>query len=213
MLTTVAPQAFFFLNSKFVRGQSVGLASRLHADQNATDAQRFRLAYGFVFGRLATDDEVEGALAYLKSYLDTVAPERKVRESKVLVPDTLPPYAELVRKTPGILGYYDFDDTERENGAESSGHTPSFSSQVLSGKADIHPVGPSVSRGQGVLMFRSGSRPENHAVSLNGQNQRLVISDPSLFHVDTGELSVEYWVHPESIGQATIIGRDGDERL
>ena len=212
-LTTIAPQALFFLNSKFVREHAKGLADRLLSNSELTNEQRTQHAYELVFGRRPTNQELQHSSAYRKSYLDTIKPKRDELQQNQLNQAELPTYADQVLQTPGLLAYYDFEENGIQQDADSKDTVQTFSNLAAPGTADARTVGPIVSHVPGVptLTYKTGTK--SYAVALNGQNQRIVISDPARFNVDTRELSVEYWFYPERISIATIVGRDGQERL
>ena len=65
-VTTVAPQALFFMNSDFVTECARGAADRLLKEDSLDDAQRVRLAYLRLLGRAPAEDEVSEALALLR---------------------------------------------------------------------------------------------------------------------------------------------------
>ena len=62
---TTPQQALFMLNSDFVHKQAGLLADRLAKEASGAE-ERIRLAYRLALGRVATDDEVKEALAYLE---------------------------------------------------------------------------------------------------------------------------------------------------
>jgi len=66
--TTVAPQALFMMNSKFVAERSANLARQLLEDQSADDAGRTRLAYRRVLSRIPSADEIDAGLTYVAAY-------------------------------------------------------------------------------------------------------------------------------------------------
>ena len=212
-LTTIAPQALFFLNSTFVREHASGLADRLLRNTELTNEQRTQRAYEIVFGRHPTNEEMERSSAYIESYLDAVNPNRNQRQQNNLIPEKLATYADQVLQSPGLIAYYDFEDNEILQASVSDDAVQTFSNLAVPGTADARSVGPMVKRVPGVPTLRYKTGQKSRAITLNGQNQRLVISDPAWFNVDTNELSVEYWFYPERIQIATIIGRDGQERL
>jgi hypothetical protein len=65
-VTTVAPQALFFMNSDFVAECAGGTAERLLRENSLEDAQRVGLAYLRLLGRVPADDETADALALLR---------------------------------------------------------------------------------------------------------------------------------------------------
>lgn len=71
LVSTVAPQALFLLNSPFTLAQAKYLAERLGRDvaSEAADGarMRIRLAYELLFGRFPTDDELEVAIQLVTS--------------------------------------------------------------------------------------------------------------------------------------------------
>jgi hypothetical protein len=64
-VTTVAPQALFFLNSEFVEQCARGAAERLLDEEGLADSQRIRVAYLRIVGREPDVDEVDAAVALL----------------------------------------------------------------------------------------------------------------------------------------------------
>jgi hypothetical protein len=64
-LSTVAPQALFFLNHSFVLEQTQALYRRLAASGNRNDVERIDRAYQLLFGRAAAPEEIAVAQAYL----------------------------------------------------------------------------------------------------------------------------------------------------
>jgi hypothetical protein len=66
-VTTVAPQALFFLNGDLAVSLSHGAAERLLAQEYKDDAARVQAAYLRVLGRKADADEVKDALATMKA--------------------------------------------------------------------------------------------------------------------------------------------------
>jgi len=65
--TTVPSQALFFLNSSFVRSQSLAMAQR-RLNEEAADDDRVRALYRLALGRSPQDDEVSRARAFLADY-------------------------------------------------------------------------------------------------------------------------------------------------
>ncbi|MFO1095236.1 MAG: DUF1549 and DUF1553 domain-containing protein [Planctomycetaceae bacterium] len=74
--TTVAPQALYLLNDRFVRRQALSLARRLIGDATVDSAERVRRAYRSALDREATADEVIRALAYVVDYSALAAQEQ-----------------------------------------------------------------------------------------------------------------------------------------
>jgi hypothetical protein len=70
--TVVAPQALIMLNSPFVMDAAEKLAVKLLADQRSDEA-RVQAAYAALYGRAATQREIERALAFLKNEEDRKA--------------------------------------------------------------------------------------------------------------------------------------------
>jgi len=68
--TTVAPQALFLLNGKFVLEQSEAFAKSLLTGPDAEDAGRIKAAYWRAFGRAPEATEVTQALTYIQDYED-----------------------------------------------------------------------------------------------------------------------------------------------
>jgi mono/diheme cytochrome c family protein len=69
--TTVPLQQLFVLNDEFLVNNAKALAARLTADPNTDDAERLRRAFPLVFGRPATEREVQLGLAFLASADET----------------------------------------------------------------------------------------------------------------------------------------------
>jgi Protein of unknown function (DUF1553)/Protein of unknown function (DUF1549)/Planctomycete cytochrome C/EF hand len=66
--STIGPaQALYFMNSPFVIRQAEGLAERLRAVEGG-DAGRARRVYRLAYARLPTDEERDGALAFLRAF-------------------------------------------------------------------------------------------------------------------------------------------------
>ncbi len=68
MLTNVAPQTLFMMNSEFVYDNSRKLAETLLAMKDATDSQRMELAYIRVLNRRPNAQEIDNGLSYIKRY-------------------------------------------------------------------------------------------------------------------------------------------------
>lgn len=66
-VTTVAPQALFFMNSAFVTGCARRCASQLLKEVDAIDAARVAWAYQHVLGRPADGDEVAQAIEFVRT--------------------------------------------------------------------------------------------------------------------------------------------------
>jgi len=64
-VTTVAPQALFFMNSDFVVDCARDAADRVLNTANLTDAGRVKLVYGRLFSRYPTAAELQSALDFL----------------------------------------------------------------------------------------------------------------------------------------------------
>ena len=64
-VTTVAPQALFFMNSRLVADCAGQAADRLLAEPGLTEAERVRQAYRLVLSRPPAEAEVNDALALL----------------------------------------------------------------------------------------------------------------------------------------------------
>jgi hypothetical protein len=65
-VTTVAPQALFFMNSDFVVDCARGAAERLLTDEPRSDSQRVRLAYLRLLGREPANEELNDAISLLR---------------------------------------------------------------------------------------------------------------------------------------------------
>lgn len=81
--TTVASQALFMMNSRFVREQAKGFAARVLGDSSKSNEERLQLAHQLAFGRRASSVEVEEGLAFLVAYQAT-AREAKVPEETLV---------------------------------------------------------------------------------------------------------------------------------
>ena len=66
-VTSVPLQQLFVLNSEFMQRQAKALAARLTSDAKANDADRIRRAFPILYGRPATDAEIELGVAFLKA--------------------------------------------------------------------------------------------------------------------------------------------------
>jgi mono/diheme cytochrome c family protein len=76
--TTVAPQALFMMNDRFVLAQSEALAKRV-ATERIADNARVDRAYMLALGRTATDAERGRALKYIKEFSKDAATDPKKR--------------------------------------------------------------------------------------------------------------------------------------
>jgi hypothetical protein len=87
--TTVPTQALFMLNSTFVAGQSLTLATNLLAETKASDTERIQAAYHRILGRPASRGEVARDLKFLHRY---AAEYRKAPPAPVVAaPVSAPP--------------------------------------------------------------------------------------------------------------------------
>ena len=66
--TTVAPQALFMLNSRFVANQTKALVASLLAEKNLDDAARVARLYIIAYGRSPSERERVAALRYVERY-------------------------------------------------------------------------------------------------------------------------------------------------
>ena len=66
VITTIAPQALFFMNSAFVIDQAESLSENLLSDPKLTDQQRLQQLFVSVYGRKPDESEV----AVIARYLD-----------------------------------------------------------------------------------------------------------------------------------------------
>jgi len=74
--TTVAPQALYMMNSRFVLERMRALADQLLRFRELDDAARVQILYETAYGRLARDPEVQRALDYLDQWrTETLEPE------------------------------------------------------------------------------------------------------------------------------------------
>jgi hypothetical protein len=64
-VSTIAPQALFFLNDEFVQEQAKQLAKRLADDVPQNDPERIRHAYVLLYGREPDEKELSIGLALL----------------------------------------------------------------------------------------------------------------------------------------------------
>ena len=205
--TTIAPQSLFFLNSGFVKSQARGLAVRLLALEGVSDEERVRFAYEEAFCRAASEEETRAALQFIDDELDFADPDRRQRKSEKAEAGDLPPYADLVRETPGLIALYDFDEFDFKN------ETRLFRNEAVPGVGDARAFGD-IALAAGVTSPVEGSGAASRSVVLDGKGQRLELSAASHFDFSSGEISVEYWVYPESVKTATVVGRDGgNQRL
>jgi hypothetical protein len=78
--TTVAPQALFMMNDRFVLAQSEALANRI-ATERVADPARVDRAYMLALGRTPTDAERGRALKYVKEFTkdETTDPKKRSR--------------------------------------------------------------------------------------------------------------------------------------
>ena len=76
-VTTVATQALYLMNSKFVRDQARYAAGRILGTKNLDDAGRVRLAYRVAFARLPNAAERKRAVAFLDSFSNEESGEKK----------------------------------------------------------------------------------------------------------------------------------------
>jgi cytochrome c553 len=75
-VTTVAPQALFMLNNRFVTNHALAMAYRIGREAAANDGARADLAYKLALGRPATLAERDRAAAYVNTYLRDPASTR-----------------------------------------------------------------------------------------------------------------------------------------
>jgi hypothetical protein len=68
-VTTVAPQALYLLNNKFVTAHAQALAYRVATQAAKSDSARVDLAYKLTLGRPATSFERDRAESYINNYL------------------------------------------------------------------------------------------------------------------------------------------------
>jgi hypothetical protein len=80
--TTVAPQALYLLNDRFVHNQAAALAKDVLHLQGAGDADRVKAVYQRSLGRQPTPKETERAVTYLSEY-ESAAREAEAREPRV----------------------------------------------------------------------------------------------------------------------------------
>jgi mono/diheme cytochrome c family protein/cytochrome c553 len=78
--TTVPLQRLFFMNSEFVQQQAEYLARRLETEPETP--ARIQKAYQILYGRAATDDEVQAGIEYLKAEPMKEYEEAKAREQE-----------------------------------------------------------------------------------------------------------------------------------
>lgn len=82
--TTVAPQALFMMNAETVLRETGHLAKLIAVGVDVGDEQRVSQLYEQCFGRLPTDDEIAGALSFLKRYEETLDSEELTSEEKLV---------------------------------------------------------------------------------------------------------------------------------
>jgi hypothetical protein len=75
-VTTVAPQALFFMNSRFVERAASRTAEAILGEPASTDADRVRSLYRRLFARTPENDEVADALALVGASSDGAPQER-----------------------------------------------------------------------------------------------------------------------------------------
>ncbi|MDP6718722.1 MAG: DUF1553 domain-containing protein [Pirellulaceae bacterium] len=80
--TTVAPQALFIMNSKFVTEQTRALAEWLTAD-DGDDAGRVRVTYQRTLGRPPTTSEISRATSYVQAYTMRQAADIEPLEGRI----------------------------------------------------------------------------------------------------------------------------------
>jgi hypothetical protein len=78
-VTTVAPQALFFMNNDFVAECATDAARRLLEERELDTHERIRLAYFRLLGRPASEDDIEAALVLLES----LQPDRDERHPEL----------------------------------------------------------------------------------------------------------------------------------
>ena len=187
--TTVAPQTLFMINSPFVRKQGTELARHLTKSHPNSNTDRINAAYQTVFSRLPTHQEVTEAKAYLKAYVTELDPDGKLSEQFATwkEDDTeTNEYEEAVLKSDGLLAFYDFKEL-------TDGIVPNLASDKY-----------------GQLILKRDPIVDS-VLKVDGESTRLETrpGDVQWLHPDSKQLSVEYWVRPESAKLGLIIGRDG----
>ncbi|HJN08991.1 MAG TPA: DUF1553 domain-containing protein [Pirellulaceae bacterium] len=80
--TTVAPQALFIMNSKFVTEQTRAMAEWLTAD-DGDDAGRVRVTYQRTLGRPPTTSEISRATSYVQAYTMRQAADIEPLEARI----------------------------------------------------------------------------------------------------------------------------------
>ncbi len=73
--TTVAPQAWFMMNSKVVAEATRTMAERLLENESADDATRVTTAYRAAYGRSPDEIEVQRALQFVAAYTESLSAE------------------------------------------------------------------------------------------------------------------------------------------
>ena len=86
--TTVPGQALFLLNSPFTRKEALNLAERLLKEKDSTEIARIQKGYQLVLGRVATEQEIERARAFVAEY------ESEYRSQLAANPTPKPPVAK-----------------------------------------------------------------------------------------------------------------------
>lgn len=80
--TTVAPQALFMMNSKFVAEQSRAMADRLLDDERRRDSARIQRAYRLAYSRPPSEPEVKRALGFVQQYSEALAAHEPDAEAR-----------------------------------------------------------------------------------------------------------------------------------
>jgi len=78
--TSVPLQRLFFMNSDFMQQQGELLARRLEAETDST--ARIQKAYGLIFGRPASQKEIDAGLSFLRSEPLKAYEERRAKDTK-----------------------------------------------------------------------------------------------------------------------------------
>ena len=216
--TTVAPQALYMMNSPFVRRRAGNLAWRLLGDANATDTDRVKRVYQLIYGRAPTDADVKTGLSFLAGYAVELDPTGAKQKSDGPLEDRLfARYDRAVLDTPGVMGYYRFEEGDRVEPAPfaaanavspGSGDGQFLNNVKLSQPGAFHPDTPSGEANLSAAFNVTNNTPVASLLHL------VRLDDLKLYQPAGGELSVEFWAKPAALTTAILVGRDdGAERL
>lgn len=210
--TTVAPQALFMMNSRFVRQRAASLAWKLLQEPAGTDTDRLIQAYRLIYGRAPSGAELTRSRSFLTDYaaeLDPTGARQKL--AGPLEHRLFARYDRSVLDTPGVAAYFRFEEGDRVEPAPFAA-----ANAVRPGTGDGRFVN-GVKLGQpGALSPDTRTGEANLSAAFNVKNnapdpqtRHLVrVDDLRLCEPAGGELAVEFWVRPAALTPATLLGRD-----